>query len=97
MKKLQSNANKTWIAREVTRQWGQYTPGLELTFPKNYYQPINEWKIIPEEMPLMWISPIWCFFAGLLALYGSYTRRRDSLLNVSCPNEPLFFFPMSNF
>jgi len=76
-----SSQNHTWISRELTHQWGPYSPGLQLDFPTNYYQPINEWKVVPEEMPLMWIAPMWCFLAGILTLYGSFTRRRDILLN----------------
>jgi hypothetical protein len=67
--------------RELTRTWGSYIPGLKINFPANAYQPINEWKVVPEEMPLMWIAPMWCFLTGVLTLLASYIKRRDLLLN----------------
>jgi len=72
----------TTLGRDVTRDWGSYIPGLKLTFTNSYfYQPIQEWKVVPEEMPLMWIAPMWCFLTGLLTLYSSIIKRRDFLLN----------------
>jgi len=65
----------------LSRDWGTYIPGLRLKFPTNAYQPINEWKVVPEEMPLMWIAPMWCFLTGILTLLASHIQRRDLLLN----------------
>jgi len=68
--------------RDLTRQWGSYIPGLRLTFSSSYfYQPIQEWKVVPEEMPLMWIAPMWAFLTTLVALGASYNKRSDLLLN----------------
>lgn len=67
--------------RGLSRTWGSYIPGLRMNFPTNAYQPINEWKVVPEEMPLMWIAPMWCFLTGALTLFASHLERRDLLLN----------------
>eukprot|EP00299_Pterocystis_sp_00344_P002857 c1321_g1_i1.p1 GENE.c1321_g1_i1~~c1321_g1_i1.p1 ORF type:complete len:287 (+),score=49.87 c1321_g1_i1:1-861(+) len=75
------NENGTLEVRAPSKEWGSYIPGLSLSFPQNYYQPINEWKVVPEEMPLMWIAPIWCFLTGILVLYGSFAGKRELLLN----------------
>eukprot|EP00301_Raphidiophrys_heterophryoidea_P010144 c15190_g1_i1.p1 GENE.c15190_g1_i1~~c15190_g1_i1.p1 ORF type:complete len:275 (+),score=75.79 c15190_g1_i1:104-928(+) len=69
------------ISRGVSRSWGSFIPGLKINLGAKAYQPINEWKVVPEEMPLMWIAPMWCFLTGLLTLLASHLGRRDLLLN----------------
>lgn len=74
--------NHSVVGRGLTREWGSYIPGLKLTFGSSYYyQSTQEWKVVPEEMPLMWVAPMWAFLTGALTLAASYLRRRDMLLN----------------
>jgi len=67
------------VSRSPSRNW-TYIPGLIITAPTNFYLPMYEWKVVPEEMPLMWTAPMWCFMTGVVTLYGSISQRRDILL-----------------
>lgn len=58
-----------------------YTPGLKINLVGKFYLPTYEWKVVPEEMPLLWISPMWCFLSGLVVLLASANRKRELLLN----------------
>ena len=59
-----------------------YIPGLKLNLVGNFYLPTYEWKVVAEEMPLLWIAPIWGFLTGLFVLVGSVKGDRALLLNV---------------
>ena len=62
-----------------------YTPGLQINVVGSFYLPTYEWKVVPEEMPLLWIAPMWAFLTGLLVFVASMSESRDLLLNVSIP------------
>jgi hypothetical protein len=68
------------VFREVSRDWRSYIPGLIITAPTNFYLPMYEWKVVPEEMPLLWTAPMWCFMTGVVTLVASNHRKRDILL-----------------
>jgi len=77
----QFHADNSGFTPYVNGKYRPYTPGLKVKLVGNFYLPTYEWKVIPEEMPLLWISPIWCFLTGLLVMYGSARGRTDLLLN----------------
>jgi len=70
----------TLYGRDPTRTWGQYIPGIEIVAPSNYYFPFYEWKVVPEEMPLLWMGPMACFLSGVLVMLGSYFRSANLLV-----------------